>query len=148
MFDREGTGRDILNGLRLVFFQEGALQETLRMPEKFPPTDLDLEVLVRRVRKLANAYPLIQRISLHELEGELPRYLISVDVENLCGIIHVLPEIDWNSTVPCKRKGNPLVHCNPTDDDRKLCTKLCEKPKQLAHIISALVGHARYAQCR
>jgi hypothetical protein len=51
--------------------------------EKFPPTDLDLDVLVKRVRKLVKAYPLIQRITLHELDGELPRYLISVEVENL-----------------------------------------------------------------
>jgi hypothetical protein len=65
--------------------------------EKFPPTDLDLDVLVKRVRKLVKAYPLIQRITLHELDGELPRYLISVEVENL---VTGKPEGGFSDPVP------------------------------------------------
>lgn len=67
------------------------------MPDKSPPMDLDMDVLVRRVRKLAKAYPLIQRITLHELEDELPRYLIAVEVENF---LTEKPEGGFTDPVP------------------------------------------------
>jgi hypothetical protein len=52
------------------------------MPKNDPPKDLDIDTLTRFVAKLARGYSAIQRITLHELDVELPRHLISVEVEN------------------------------------------------------------------